>query len=75
MKKNTMRNGGNMEKTIKMTYDEWVAALDKLVNCGEEFYEFYADIEDALDRYDSRQIEITLNGSENSFRIFENRAE
>ena len=63
-----MKNGGNMEKTIKMTYDEWVAALDKLVNCGEEFYEFYADIEDALDKYDSRQIEITLNGSENSFK-------
>ena len=64
-----------MEKTIKMTYDEWVAALDKLVNCGEEFYEFYADIEDALYKHEAEQIAITLNGSKDSFKVFENRGE
>lgn len=64
-----------MRKTIKMSYDDWNDILHELVTAGKEFYEFYADIEDALYKHEAKQIAITLNGSEESFRIFENRAE
>ena len=58
-----------------MTYDDWNAILHELVTSGKEFYEFYADIEDALYKHEAKQIAITLNGSKDSFKVFENRGE
>lgn len=64
-----------MRKTIKMSYDDWNDILHELVTAGKEFYEFYADIEDALYKHEAKQIAITLHGSKDSFKVFENRGE
>lgn len=57
-----MKNGGNIMKTITKSRQEWIETLHKLANSGEEFYLFYADIEDALDQHpDDQELTITFD--------------